>query len=156
MPYISVDDYLTLYGERETTLITAKNAGDPFDSAAVDAQIAKAEEEANGYIGKRYTIPLASPPALVTGIVSSLARWYLFKNNRPQTVIDDAEVARKQLLLIAKGELTIPSADGVIPEQDSSRPSFGTSGDGPAPVFTEANLAGFNIPVGAPLACWRR
>lgn len=156
MPYLSVDDYIARYGEHETMLITDSEKTGAVDTAKVEEAISTAEEEANGYIGRRYAIPLASPPALVRGMIGSLARWYLFPNNRAQTVVDDAELARKQLAQISSGALTIPTATGIVEESASYRPSYGTSDDAPTPVFTEDNLAGFGIPSGAPLANWRR
>ncbi len=156
MPYLTVDDYIARFGAHETTILTDEDRTGDYDSEKVGNAISTAEEEANGYIGRRYVIPLTSPPALVKGIIGSLARWYLYANNRPQSVIDDAAIARRQLADISTGKLSIPTAEGVLEESAASKASFGVSGDGPAPIFTEQNLAGFGIPSGYPVANWRR
>lgn len=154
--YVNADDYIRRYGERETKLLTAENAGDDIDSAKVEEALDAAEEEANGYIGRRYEIPLESPPKFVRGIVQVLARYNLYKNNRPETVIDDAKVARAQLSDIGKGTLTIPGATGIIEQNSGGRAMSASSGDGGRPIFSEENMAGFDIPTGQCLPNWRR
>ena len=115
-----------------------------------------AEEEANGYIGRRYLIPLASPPLFVRGIVQVIARYNLWKNNRPDSVADDAKIARAQLKDIGDGKLAIPGATGILEQSTGGRSLAATSGDANCPIFTEESMAGFDIPAGQHIAHWRR
>lgn len=154
--YVTADEYVRRFGERESKLLTSEVAGGDIDSAKVEEALDAAEEEANGYIGRRYLIPLASPPLFVRGIVQVIARYNLWKNNRPDSVADDAKIARAQLKDIGDGKLAIPGATGILEQSTGGRSLAATSGDANCPIFTEESMAGFDIPAGQHIAHWRR
>lgn len=153
--YLTAQEYVTRFGEQETINLTDENRTGTYDSAKVEAAITNAEQEADGYLGKRYTLPLSETPAIVKSIVGSLARYDLFSNNRPEAVEKQAAIARSQLKDIARGLMTLPGATGLIDEQDSSRPSSGVAGEAPATVFSDTTLSDFGVGSGGYNANWR-
>lgn len=153
--YITNQEYLDRFGDRETIALTDENNTGSVDTAILTAAVIAASEEVDGYLGKRYALPLSETPNIVKTITGSLARWELFATTRPESVEQAAAIARAQLKDLSRGLMVLPGAAGVIDEQASSRPSSGTSGDGSAPVFTDETLAGFGVSSGGLNAAWK-
>lgn len=160
MAYLSVEQYLGRYGEQEAILLTNEDAETPtptYDSAKVQAAIDAAEEEADGYIGTRYALPLLTVPPILKSIVGPIARATLHNTRVPQDVRDDAALARSQLKDIAAGRLTLPvplggSAPVVSPASAPMR-----SNDAEAPTFSQSSMVDYMAPFNQSQrgACWR-
>jgi phage gp36-like protein len=155
MAYMTADEYLDRYGEQETTRLTDEERTGSYDSGRLEDALSDAQDEADAYIGKRYTIPLDAPPRFVKSIVGAIARLLLHKTIAPQPVRDDAAEARARLKDISRGLMSIPAATGLVVETGGSSLSS-TSGDGIDPVFSEESLAGFGVGTGYGGACWRQ
>jgi phage gp36-like protein len=166
MAYLTTADYLKRYGERETILAT--NTAQPvsgttptYDSAKVENAINDATQVVEGYVGKRYAVPLSDPPAILIGFVAVLAREQLHAGSQKmtQTVQDAADRVRSQLRDIAKGDMTLPLEEGQeAPAVASSQGYARSSGDRSASVFGGGRLDELTAPfTGRPdVACWRR
>lgn len=156
MPYLENDEYISRFGNAETIRLTDEERTGTIDSAKLEEAISDAEEEADGYLGKKYTIPLASPPRLVKGIVAVLARFKLYKSQVPQSVKDEADLARKQLRDLSTGVMVLPGIDGgIAPEDGRPVAESVASGDGPATVFSDSSMAGFGVGTGFRGGAWR-
>jgi len=156
MAYVNNDEYIAAKGEAETIRLTDEDRAGAVDTAKLEAAILASEEEADAYIGKRYGTPLASAPAFIKSMVIALARERLHGTRPTETVKLEAERARSSLRDIARGLMTIPTANGPAPEDGRPKADSSSSRDGLAPIFTEQNLAGFGVPSGYGVANWRR
>lgn len=156
MAYLTTADYIERYGEQETIRLTDETRSGQYDSAKVQTAIDDATEEVDSYLGKRYKIPIIDPPRLVRGMVAILARDYLSTTRPAADVTREADRVRAQLKDISRGLMTLPGVDGVIAEDGRPAADSATSNDALSPIFTEANLAGFSLPSGYPVACWKR
>lgn len=150
--YLSNAEYIARFGDRETVLLTNDTAlaqeAPTYDSAKVDAAISDATEVVEGYIGRRYVVPVESPPAIVKGWVAALAREALHVNvGRVNDAVQTAaDRARAQLKDVVKGDLTLPIAEG-SPALEYTGAGIATSSlDRPCPVVTDSRLADFVAP----------
>lgn len=156
MTYVTDQEYLSARGEQETIRITDEDRTGTYDSEKLDAALRASEEEVDSYVGRRYTTPLISVPNLIKSNVIALARERLFGTSPTPAVTAEAERARKQLENIAKGIMVLPSQDGPVPEEALAPADSASSHDGPLPIFTEYNMAGFGVPNGRCIPNWRR
>ncbi len=143
MAYINAAEYIARYGHAETVRLTDEARSGDYDSAKLGSAIDDATDIVDAYIGKRYVVPLTTPPAIVKHATAALAREILHTSRPTEAVTGEADRARKQLEGISKGLLSLP-----VPESATQAPSVGSSssassGDGSAPVFTDDKLAGY-------------
>jgi phage gp36-like protein len=147
MAYITVEQYVTRYGARETTLLTNETAGPggTYDTAKVAAEIDNATDEVDGYISRRYSVPLASPPPIVRGWVEAIARLKLAEatGRVPQAIKDAADRVTRQLEQLAASKMDLPIEPGSPPVVENSSGSPMSSNDAEAPIFTRGAMADF-------------
>lgn len=95
MAYITSDDLKIPVGGTGpfTELADLDNDG-AVDTAVVTQVIARADAIVNGFLGQRYSVPLASPPDLVKNLALDIARWYLASNRG----LGDLELFRRNYL----------------------------------------------------------
>jgi len=168
MGYVTVQEYVSLFGERETIRLTNEVAPGPgdavtYDSAKVQDALDDASEVVDSYIGKRYVTPVASPPRIIKGWVRNLARYQLHVdvNRVTDTVQAAADLARAQLKDVVAGNLTLPIEEGgTAPDPvTGALGNAASSNDRNPPVFAgTGSMDGYLYPfVGGPAgACWRR
>jgi len=162
MAYVDVAEYIGTYGERETILLTnetAKVAGQPanYDDVKVDTALDDATDEVEGYISRRYRVPLENPPTIVKGWVKAIARLKLAEaSGRVNEGIKDAAArVTRQLEQLANSKLDLP-----VPTNDDPIPQVGgglamSSRDRPASTFgnLDGYMSAFTGSGSAP--CWR-
>lgn len=162
MAYLTLEQYLARFGERETILLTAETPGSPtYDSAKVEAAISDADDVVEAYIGARYVVPIVgSPPSIVQGWTAALAREALFVNvgKVSDAVTLAADRARGQLKDVQAGKMSLPIAEGGTPLTPANASGLAmSSNDREAAVFTGGALDGFMTPfLGGYAPCWRR
>jgi phage gp36-like protein len=96
----------------ELVRLSDDNGDGVADPAVVAKAIADADAEIDGYLGARYTIPVAPVPALLTKLAAAIAAWNLYghrglANERRQK---DYEEAIATLRRLARGEMVLPDA----------------------------------------------
>jgi phage gp36-like protein len=164
MPYLSVSEYISRFGERETILLTnttPPSAGSvpTYDSVKVETAIIDAQEVVDGYVGRRYATPIDDAPRIVKGWIAALARETLHVNTGKtnDAVAKAADLARSQLREVAKGDMTLPIAEGQPAPTEKGQGFARSSMDRPSTSFTGAALDAFTAPfgIGAEPACWR-
>jgi phage gp36-like protein len=79
MTYCTKQDLIDRFSERELIQLTDRtnSPASTIDDTPVNRALADAEGLADGYIGKVYTLPLATVPAVLTKLVADIARFYL-------------------------------------------------------------------------------
>jgi len=91
-------------------------------TAAVNDAIDASESEVDSYIGRRYTVPLASPPEVVVDAagVLTVERLYLRGHGAPDKLVARATAIRAWLRDISKGDASLPDQDPVPTETTSA------------------------------------
>lgn len=105
------------------TLIDGDRSSYPADEIAaadrtrerIEGAVAEADALIDGYLGKRYTLPLASPPALLAIWSRAIARYKLhgerISDEKTDPVVRDYRDALKFLSQIAEGKFSLGIED---------------------------------------------
>lgn len=139
--YVSQTDLERRFGaERLVELTQDDTSLDTVDTDVLAEVIADAEAMVDGYVGARYSLPLSSPPAILTRLAAILT-WYQLHERRhgaPENVAKDYANAMRSLRDISSGVLTL----GTQPEPsvNAGKKIHSTSS---APTFGRDNLKGF-------------
>ena len=64
MPYATLDDLIERAGETEIRQIADRDRDGAIDADVVEAALTDADNLVNGYVAAKYTVPLASVPAV--------------------------------------------------------------------------------------------
>lgn len=133
-----VNGYLS---ESELVQLTNDDGGDTVDTDVLGQIITRCEAEVDGYVGRRYSLPLAATPEILKDLACR-AVVHALHRRRPGTLSDDLRADRKDITArlrdIATGVLTL----GQQPEpSDNSGRRLITSGN--APTFGRSNLGDF-------------
>ena len=120
----------------------------PADQAVLDDAIARVEATVNGYVGKRYVVPVTTPTEAVTllrGLALALFAELAYQtraagSESPKKITDAADTARRQLADISKGTLSLAGA--MAPESQEAGASVLIAPTAP-PEFTRQDLEGF-------------
>jgi phage gp36-like protein len=115
--YGTVQNLVDRYGEREISQISTRPGGPPpgtpssgapvIDNERVEAALTDAFNLINGYLGKRYSLPLNPVPSLVVRWSCDLARWFLQPGAAPEMVKANYERCLAELREIAAGTMTL-------------------------------------------------
>jgi len=165
MPYLSVAEYVVRYGARETGLLSnvdtvPNGAGPGYDNTRVETAIQDAGDEVEAYVGKRYTVPVESPPSLLLGWVAAIARLKLAEGTgRVNDAIKEAaDRVTRQLEQLVSKKLDLPIPEGGTAPVENGTGDIVTSNDRDCPSFTSRTLAGYSdvFTGGHCLPAWRR
>ncbi len=162
MPYLTVTEYMRRCGEREAIILTnetprSEGPGAP-DTAKIENAISDAGEIIDGYISRRYTVPLATVPPVVVGWTYALAREILHTGHpMPDEVADKAARVLSQIKDVAAERMNLNVPATADPLGTVSVTSGATSGDRDCPVFTDEALSDYFAPFtgGCRTARWR-
>jgi phage gp36-like protein len=91
----------------------AQDEKDAADAALarIEGALADAQAQLDGYLGSRYSLPLASPPAVLTQYSVDVARFRLFDDAPPEAVKKRYDGALQFAQRVAKGEVAIGVSD---------------------------------------------
>lgn len=142
MTYCTQQDLVDRFGTLRLAQLTDRvnKPASVIDAVVIGKHIADASSMIDGYLAKRYSLPLASVPSALTKIGVDLAWYYLLGDGAGKD--DPASVAYRDAMRwlenVAKGLIVIESA-GEIPS-----PAGGGQIKTSAPdrVFTRDSLAG--------------
>jgi phage gp36-like protein len=153
MAYLSVPEYLARFGSRETGLFTNSavaqgQSGPAYDADKVQSALDDATDEVEGYISRRYAVPLASPPSIVRGWVAAIARLKMAEVSQvgvSEAIQSAADRVTRQLEQLVAGKLDLPVPEGApaVPENSTGAPI--TSGDRTPSLFSDG-IGGFMAP----------
>ncbi len=142
MNYASKQEMIDRFGLDELIQLTdrATPPTGAIDDVVLNAALADADDEINGYLQSKYNLPLASTPLLIKKLARAIARYNLYDDLPPEHVEKRYKAAIKTLEGIAKGviHLGMDAAQQLTPA--TSMPE--TRAD--APVFDAATLADYH------------
>ena len=116
MAYCSEEDLLKMIPQSELAELTAESGEVPDSLIIVDA-IDKAGGEIDAYLGVKYVVPLAAPPAQVKALAVDLAIYHLYSRRSvvPPVRQQKYEAAVVFLKQVAAGQLVIAGPQGELP-----------------------------------------
>ena len=136
--YCTQDDILDLIDERQLIQLTDDTHAGVVDSAVVTRMVEDADAEIDGYLAKRFAVPVDPVPGALRKVSVDIAIYNLFSRRN----IDDEvrtrryDQALKKLEQVAAGKMTLgiqpppdPPADpddGVAIQVNARPPVFGT------------------------------
>lgn len=133
----------TLRGTDRGTWTQAETTVADAALANVQAAIDDADSVIDGYLAKRYALPLDRVPPILAVYARYITRYNLHKNRQSMEtndpIVRDYRDAQKFLMAVAGGQLSLGADDPVIDNPASSDVQF--SGD--APVFGRDQLSSF-------------
>lgn len=88
--YASLKDIVDRYGEAALLVVASQDYGETIDSEKVERALTDASDEINGYVGKRYPLPLEKIPGLLKRLAVDIAIYRLSIDNA------DTEERRKR------------------------------------------------------------
>ncbi len=109
-----------------------------IDADKVAAAIERAGQEVDAWCGGRYSVPFASPPAIVVGVSIDMAIYYLYGRTMeeiPEARKDAYKNAVKLLEKVADGKVLLGAAAAPAPATNS-----GASFSGNTRVFSRDTL----------------
>ncbi|MCR5855992.1 gp436 family protein [Mesorhizobium sp. J428] len=143
MTYAVKQDLIDRFGEKELRELTDRVNRPPttIDDVVVGRALADADGLIDGYVGKRYALPLAEVPPMLTKTAADLARYFLHgkaaDKDSPVTAAYNQAVA--WLRDVSKGLVEL--GNGAIEPQAAGGGSVKTSR--PNRVFTRDTMGGF-------------
>jgi phage gp36-like protein len=116
MAYCSEDDLLKLIPQSELAELTAED-GEVPDSLVIGEAISRGGAEIDSYLGVRYLVPLAAPPAQVKALAVDLAIYHLYSRRSvvPPVRQQKYEAAVAFLKEVAAGKAVIAGPQGEMP-----------------------------------------
>lgn len=116
MAYATAADFIQHFGQREATMVSDRaKAGEP-DDVELNRLLAVASEEADGYVGRRYALPLTAlaggapvVPQPLRLVVLNIARYHSTGTEIMNTdeIRDRYKSAIRWLEGVAKGEIQL-------------------------------------------------
>ncbi|MCE5335251.1 MAG: DUF1320 domain-containing protein [Desulfobacteraceae bacterium] len=142
MAYSTITDIKDQLSEAELIGLTDDAGAGTVDAGVVERAIADADEEIDGYIGNRATVPLSPVPGIVRKMSVDIALYNLYARRHdsiPEIRDKRYENALKFLGQVAAGKITLGSADPEGNPPSSSGIALMTS----AQVMSSSKLDGF-------------
>lgn len=138
MTYATESDMTERFGALELEQLTDRDAGLVIDTVVLGRALGDADAEINGYLATRYTLPLASTPAVLVRLACDIARYQLFEKGATDSVRQRYQDAVSLLKRLSSGEVQLAgAAAAAVAGTDTVQYSF-------APRQMSAdNLAGF-------------
>jgi phage gp36-like protein len=140
MTYATQTDMTERYGAVELAQLTDRSAGLVIDTTVLARALADADAEIDGYLATRYTLPLASTPAVLVRLAADIARHSLYGNGVTEAVRNRYQDAVSLLKRISSGDVQLAG--------ESQVPVSGGSGNAvaartPERVFSATQLADY-------------
>ena len=114
MSYSAQADLQNLLTPAQLVQLTDDNADGLADAAPITEAIAESAAEIDGYLGARYTVPIAPVPVLLKNLSVAIALWKLYSR---RSILNEArrkayEDARATLTNLSKGTMVLPAQGG--------------------------------------------
>jgi phage gp36-like protein len=141
MPYATRDDLLSRYGQEIEGLETAESK----PPGSTDAALEDAAAEINGYVAKRYKLPLPAGKvfSVLKWLSCDIARFRLWESRIEDGTDTTAYVRYRKAIAflaeIASGKMTLVDTDGDEPPLVANESGFAVISRR-KPVFTNSTL----------------
>ena len=136
MAYATASDLNTRFGAAEILQLADRDIDGDADTGVVEAALADADTEIDGYLAAQYSLPLTSVPALVTRLACDIARYRLWADAASEHVRQGYEDAVDLLKRIAAGTVRLS-----LPTTGAVAPSGGIARQGSTQVFSDTLMA---------------
>lgn len=111
MTYATRQDLIDRFGETELFQLTDRVNMPPttVDDIVTGRALGDADAAIDGYVGKKYTLPLATVPPMLVKIASDLARYYLHGEaaGKDSIVTRNADAALSWLKDVSRGLIAL-------------------------------------------------
>lgn len=143
MAYCALADILDQVDEQQLIQLTDDEDAGVVSEARVAKAIADADGEIDGYLGTKYTLPLAPVPAIIRKCSVDIAIYNLFsrRGGSTETRSERYKAAARFLEQVAKGSISLGVADPDGTPKPSEAPRM--SGENPARTFNRGSLGDF-------------
>lgn len=115
MTYAIKSDLETRFGADEILQLADRDGSGTADTGVVDAVLADADVEIDGYVSVLYTLPLLTAPALLKQLACDISRYRLWKDRASEQVRQGYEDAVATLKRISAGTVRLP-VNGIEPD----------------------------------------
>lgn len=140
MTYATKQNLIDRFGQVEIAQLTDRSAGTTIDDTVVSRALEDADAMINGYLQGRYTLPLASVPAMLVTVACNIARYQLFEDRVTEIVRQRYEDAIAWLKDVAAGRVAL----GLDAAGDETQQETGTVDyEANDRVFDQDSLASF-------------
>lgn len=141
MPYVTLAQLIERYGEPALVAVTdvAEFATGVVNEAKVDRAIADADAVIDGYLVRKYALPLAEAQPLLVKIAGSLVFYDLHTFQPDEKIVNEQKLALAMLRDIAAGTVALTVA-GLEPENVGGSGARITDRDR---QLTQDNMKGF-------------
>jgi len=131
--YATAQELIDRYGETELIQLTDREGLGVVDLARVNDALTAVSETIDGFVRRRYRLPLPATPGLLRDLCLQLARAALYTHETPPAVKEAADNALRLLERIGDGRLSLglPRPGPVSAPPDHQAPGR---------VFTAASL----------------
>lgn len=140
MAYITEQDLVSRFGQREIQQLSDRSNMGTIDSAVVSTAINDASAEIDTYLAGKYALPLASNPVVLISVAANIARYHLYDLRATEIVQARYDDAIKFLKAISNGTASL-GLDSSNTNVESS--SAGVKSSIPSRVFNDSSLAGY-------------
>lgn len=112
MPYVTLAQLLDRFGEQALVALTdrGKHATGVIDDAVINRAIADADAMIDGYLARRYALPLSVTQPLLTDVAGALVYWKLHTHQPDPKVETDYKAAMVTLRDISAGTIALTAA----------------------------------------------
>lgn len=132
MTYATPQDMIDRFGEEELIQLTDRLDSGVLDDAVLDRALADAAAVIDGHLVGRYAdqMPLVAVPPILVGYHADLARELLYVDAVPEAVTRRADLARRFLEQVAKGDILLgvapaPTGGNTVQTMSATRPVRG-------------------------------
>lgn len=141
MPYVTLAQLTDRFGEQMLISLTDRgtDALGVIDTDVVDRALAETDALIDGYLARRYGLPLSAAQPMLVGVAGAITIYNLHIYEAPPKIEADYKDAIRTLVAIAQGTITL-TADGVEASSTGSTGAQMTDRERP---FTEDNLKGY-------------
>lgn len=102
-------EFVPLLDENEEPVINQETGKVEIDYDKIDAEIEIACGEVDGFLKKKYTVPLSTPPVIIKALAIAISRYRVYLHS--QAIPEEEGIAYKRaidtLKLYANGTLTL-------------------------------------------------
>ena len=109
MAYITKQQLIERFTEeRLVDLTNQRGDGEEIDDAVLDRAIADADAAIDGYVGRRYALPLPSVPDLLVQVAGAIVFYGLHVDAASEKVAADYKAAIATLQCVSRGTVQLP------------------------------------------------
>lgn len=141
MPYVTLAQLTDRFGEQMLISLTDRgtDALGVIDTDVVDRALAETDALIDGYLARRYGLPLSAAQPMLVGVAGAITIYNLHIYEAPPKIEADYKDAIRTLVAISQGTITLTAAGVEAPSTGSTGAQM-TDRERP---FTEDNLKGY-------------